>query len=397
MIPALGILVARRMEQPQPGPQSRGFWRTLWPILPAGAISLLLVKADYNQADVGRTAAKELHAKHQNPGRKIWFQGHWGFQYYMEQFGAAEMDINFPKMAAGEMIILPALDNNNAIYDLPSASLRLIEAREYLPTAHCTTMSISSGAGFYAAIWGPLPFAFGQSIRPERFYAFQLTRPFASASDLAADLSQSGALIQQWFQEKKIVQYRAKLRTDPNNAEAHFQLGLFLCSRSKPSEAREHFNQILQMSPEDGPAHLQLALLAKNRQESTEAIKHYRAALHSMPDSIPAMNGLTWILSTAPDAQLRNGAEAVKLAESANELSSHNSSLVLGTLAAAYAEAGRFAEAVASAGKAIDLAQAAGDQESAATNRKLLDLYLAKQPYREPIPMPLDGLTNSGR
>jgi protein O-mannosyl-transferase len=109
------------------------------------------------------------------------------------------------------------------------------------------------------------------------------------------------------------------------------------------------------------------------------------------PDSVEALNNLAWILAANPDQEMRDGPEAVSIAERACELTQHREPVLLGTLAAAYAEAGRFAEAVATAEKARDLALTAGQTAVAETNRRLLELYRAGKPYHEPassIPTP---------
>ena len=115
-----------------------------------------------------------------------------------------------------------------------------------------------------------------------------------------------------------------------------------------------------------------------------EAVDAYRAALKLNPNLPGALNNLAWILATSPDDQLRNGSEAIQLAEHACELTQQNRPLFLGTLAAAYAEAGRFAEAVAMAEKAEQSATDAGQAAVAAKNRQLLELYRAGKPYHEP-------------
>ena len=114
------------------------------------------------------------------------------------------------------------------------------------------------------------------------------------------------------------------------------------------------------------------------------AIQGYRAALALNPQSPEILNNLAWILATCPEANLRDGAEAVRLGERACELTRFQRTLMVGTLAAAYAEAGRFAEAVATAQKACALAAASGDEALAGKNRELLQLYRAGRPYHEP-------------
>ena len=99
-----------------------------------------------------------------------------------------------------------------------------------------------------------------------------------------------------------------------------------------------------------------------------------------------ALNNLAWILATSPDDGLRNGTEAVRLAERACELTHYDEPLFIGTLAAAYAESGRFPEAVTTAEKAEQLATTAGLTDVAAKNRQLLELYRAGKSYHEPAP-----------
>ena len=113
------------------------------------------------------------------------------------------------------------------------------------------------------------------------------------------------------------------------------------------------------------------------------AVRGYRAALALQPQSPELLNNLAWILATYSDAKVRDGAEAVRLAERACELTQFKRTLIVGTLAAAYAEAGRFAEAVSTAEKAGALAGESGDEALVGKNRELLQLYRAGQPYRE--------------
>ena len=117
-----------------------------------------------------------------------------------------------------------------------------------------------------------------------------------------------------------------------------------------------------------------------------EAVAQYREALRLNPNLAGALNNLAWVLATSSDAELRDGAEAVRLAERACELTHYGEPLFLGTLAAAYAEAGRFPEAVTTAEKAEQLATSAGLTAVAAKNRQLLEFYRAAKPYHEPAP-----------
>jgi Flp pilus assembly protein TadD len=113
------------------------------------------------------------------------------------------------------------------------------------------------------------------------------------------------------------------------------------------------------------------------------AIENYRQALQLSPNLAQAINNLAWLLATTGDARNRNGPEAVRLAQRACELAGNRTPQFAGTLAAAYAETGRFDDAIASANKAIELATAQGNTAIAAANRSFLELYRAHQPFRQ--------------
>jgi tetratricopeptide (TPR) repeat protein len=115
-----------------------------------------------------------------------------------------------------------------------------------------------------------------------------------------------------------------------------------------------------------------------------EAVAQYREALRLNPNLAGALNNLAWVLAASPDDELRNGAEAVRLAGRACELTHYGEPLFVGTLAAAYAEAGRFPEAVTTAEKAEQLATSAGLKKVAEKNQQLLELYRTGKPYHEP-------------
>ena len=105
------------------------------------------------------------------------------------------------------------------------------------------------------------------------------------------------------------------------------------------------------------------------------------------------MNNLAWLLATCPEASVRNGAEAVELARRAVQLSGGREPAILGTLAAAYAEAGRFPEAVQTARKALKLATQQNQHATAEAIQAKIPLYEAGTPFRQtlstsPTPQP---------
>jgi len=117
-----------------------------------------------------------------------------------------------------------------------------------------------------------------------------------------------------------------------------------------------------------------------------EAVAQYREALRLNPNLTGPLNNLAWVLAASPDDGLRNGPEAVRLAQRACELTHYGEPLFIGTLAAAYAESGRFPEAVTTAEKAEQLATDAGLKKLAEANRQLLEFYRAGKPYHESPP-----------
>jgi Flp pilus assembly protein TadD len=190
-------------------------------------------------------------------------------------------------------------------------------------------------------------------------------------------------LAQKGFTDNAIVQFRKALEIQPDNAEAHSNLGNVLLQKGRVDEAITHYQTALQIKPNDVEVHNNLgsALLQKGRVD--EAIIQYQKALEIKPGYPKALNNLAWILATIPQASLRNGSQAVELAQQANQLTGGENPIILRTLAAAYAEAGRFGDAVRSAQKAIELAQAAGQNNLAKQFNNELKLYEAGYPFHQ--------------
>jgi protein O-mannosyl-transferase len=181
--------------------------------------------------------------------------------------------------------------------------------------------------------------------------------------------------------EEAAAQCRLSLAIEPK-VPAHFFLAQALQAQGHFDEALEHYNAVLRSQP-DAEIHAALAGLFEQRGQIQQAIEHYREALQLPPVLWTVRNNLAWILATTPDPAKRDGKEAVQLAEQACALTGQREPMVLGTLAAAYAEAGRFAEAVETAKKAAGLAEEAKEVELASRNGQLLELYRARQPYHE--------------
>jgi len=186
--------------------------------------------------------------------------------------------------------------------------------------------------------------------------------------------------------DEAIENFRKAIRINPNYCEALVNLGIALAARGRFDEAIENFRQAIRINPNFSEAldNLGIALAARGRFD--EAIENFRQAIQINPNDFEALNNLAWVLAASPDDELRHGAEAVRLAERACELTHYGQPLFIGTLAAAYAEAGRFPEAVTMAEKAEQLATDAGLKKLAGETRQRLELYRAGKPCHEPAP-----------
>ncbi|HMJ64715.1 MAG TPA: tetratricopeptide repeat protein, partial [Candidatus Binatia bacterium] len=175
------------------------------------------------------------------------------------------------------------------------------------------------------------------------------------------------------------------VRIDDGYARAHSQMGTALQQSGKNAEAMKHFERAIALDPGDVSARAQLAGLFAATGQTEAAINQSREALKVTPDAVLILNNLAWMLATTPEAKLRNGAEAVRLAERAVELSQRKEVFFLGTLAAAYAEAGRFEDAIKTAEEAVALAEKNGPTPLVSKNRELLAVYREHRAWREPV------------
>lgn len=176
--------------------------------------------------------------------------------------------------------------------------------------------------------------------------------------------------------------FRRALEIAPSEY-AHSDLGWSLARAGKLEEALPHFHAAIRIRQSYPKPHYFLGVTLDQLGRTREAMEQYREALRYEPLLSLAMNNLAWRLATHPDASIRNGPEAVRLAEKACEITGSQVPVFLGTLAAAYAEAGRFDDAVAASDKARALALSAGEQGLAEKNELLCQNYRAGKPWRE--------------
>jgi Flp pilus assembly protein TadD len=183
--------------------------------------------------------------------------------------------------------------------------------------------------------------------------------------------------------EEALAHLAEAVRLKPDFAEAHTNLAAALLAAGRLDEAIGHCTEAVRLKPDHAEAHHYLAEGLAARGRTGEAATHYREALRLRPGWPVVANALAWILATSPEDAVRNGAEAVYLAEEVCALPSNQVPSTLDTLGAAYAEVGRFTEAVDTAHKAMQLAHAAGDLELVKEIEGRWRLYQNKKPYRD--------------
>jgi protein O-mannosyl-transferase len=199
----------------------------------------------------------------------------------------------------------------------------------------------------------------------------------------AASCNLANALLAKGDTDGAITYYLAGLALSPNQAETQYNLASALLRKGRTAEAIVHYEKTLELRPDNADAHANLgsALLAQGRVR--DAIAHYRDALRIAPEHVAAQTNLAWLLATSSDPSLRDGPQAVALAEAADRLSAGRRAIILRILAAAYAETGRFAEAKETAQRALQLADDEHNTVLLDAVRKEIALYESGLPFHK--------------
>lgn len=178
LIPAAAILAAHRLDQFNLGTNRRLQRTVALAIVLSGAISLWITKADSDWANSARQAAEIIHEQSRNESGTTWFEGHWGFQYYMQLWGAKPMDFVKAQTKAEDIVVVPEINATS----FPMPSLQFVAASGLLNLnlqQPVFTMRWRKGAGFYSSFYGFLPFAFaGPSA--EQYYILRLAQPWTT-------------------------------------------------------------------------------------------------------------------------------------------------------------------------------------------------------------------------
>jgi hypothetical protein len=173
--PAVGILLMRQIDARDKARPSFAAAPAVIPLILAGALSFSLARADWIAAAAARKAAVEVCIRYLSSDTNLWFQGHWGFQHYMQKLGAKPLDGARTRLPRGATVILP-LGNTN-ILPLPPRSFEIRETLRMQVAPCIATMSESSGAGFYSSrSFGPLPYVLGPQ-PPDTYHVLQTVCP----------------------------------------------------------------------------------------------------------------------------------------------------------------------------------------------------------------------------
>jgi tetratricopeptide (TPR) repeat protein len=207
--------------------------------------------------------------------------------------------------------------------------------------------------------------------------ALSIQPDFALANgNLAKILAEEGKLAE------AIRHYETAVRASPETAELHYNLAVAYRSVGQLNEAIGQLRTAIDLKPGLADGYLELGrTLAVNHQYG-EAIQTFRRGLEVEPRHMVMGNEMAWLMATVPDANLRNAPQAIQIGERLAELTNRKEPKPLDTLAAAYAEAGRFDEAVRTAKEALTLATAQNSTTLAAEIEAQLKSYQQGKPYR---------------
>jgi tetratricopeptide (TPR) repeat protein len=188
--------------------------------------------------------------------------------------------------------------------------------------------------------------------------------------------------------DEAISLLQAAVDLRPENSPAHDNLAKALLQKGQVADALVHYRKLLDLQPDNIEVHNIVGTVLIQQGRIRQGVEEWQKVLAIQPDNGNAMSNLAWIFATSPDDSLRDGTQAVQLAEQALRISGARIPLIFRTLAAAYAESGRFSEAIQTAQRGAELANSQGNPSLAAELQGNIALYQTGQPLRDP------GLTN---
>jgi tetratricopeptide (TPR) repeat protein len=181
-----------------------------------------------------------------------------------------------------------------------------------------------------------------------------------------------------------ILYLQKATRLDGDYLAAYYNLGNALAADGREDEAIDAWLNTVRIQPHFLEGRENLGYAYYKQAKFSDSIAQLKLELDDKPDRLFALSLAATQLATCPDDSIRNGAEALTLADRANSLSGRQTPVILDALSAAYAESGRFAEAVETEKQALELASQRGDTAVATTLKAHLAKYSSNLPLREP-------------
>ena len=296
---------------------------------------------------------------HHPPGRVVWGQN------TSDEMGDFWIQL-IPRAAADEAILTADFRRKANAEDL-AVYTKMLRADPENPLRHDAVAGLYLDAGMFDEAIAE----YRQSLRLNPVSA-------PTQYNLGFALSARGR------RDEAMSAFQEALRLDPDYAQAHNNLGALLQVSGQPDAALEHYQRAATLRPDNVEAHTNLGQLLANRGQTAEAVRQFSEALSLRDDNVQALAGLAWIRATTSDPSLRNASEAVRLAERADGVTSHQDVTAIDALGAAYAAAGRYEDALRAARDGLALATAAGKSAVAAQFRQRVELYQKGQALRMP-------------
>src|SRR5215510_1954935 len=202
-------------------------------------------------------------------------------------------------------------------------------------------------------------------------------------TDPDAQVSLGNALVQKGRIDEAIAHYQKAITLQPDHFLARYSLGHALLEKGELDGAIQVYRSALLLGSSHADCQTTLAIALEERGNPAEAIQHYQKALELAPESISALTNLAWLLATSQDASVRNGRKTIELAKEADRLVGGTNTVVLRTLAAAYAENGEFSNAIRTARAAMQLARMHAEDSLTTDLDQQIKFYQLGMPYRE--------------
>jgi tetratricopeptide (TPR) repeat protein len=181
--------------------------------------------------------------------------------------------------------------------------------------------------------------------------------------------------------ERALEDHTKAIELSPDDAHYYNNRGLVLFEMESPAAALADYDQSIKLDSKCALAYCNRGALHLGSGDLNKALSDYRSAIDADSECAEGYNGLAWIYSTSQNRNFRDGRKAVDYAVRAAKLTGYNDLAILDTLAAAYAEAGEWADAIKQQNRAIELAK--NNSAYILDARDRLKLYEAKKPFRE--------------